>query len=62
VSTETDILIKRAAAELKTAGAREIYVLVLLHMGRVMPLPISIWQFPACRRRFSIAWARGSVI
>ena len=26
VSTETDILIKRAAAELKTAGAREIYV------------------------------------
>ena len=26
VSTETDILIKLAAAELKTAGAREIYV------------------------------------
>lgn len=26
MSTETDILIKRAAAELKTAGAREIYV------------------------------------
>jgi predicted nucleotidyltransferase len=26
VSLETDILIKRAAAELKTAGAREIYV------------------------------------
>ena len=26
VSTETDILIQRAAAELKTAGAREIYV------------------------------------
>ena len=26
VNTETDILIKRAAAELKTAGAREIYV------------------------------------
>jgi predicted nucleotidyltransferase len=26
VSVETDILIKRAAAELKTAGAREIYV------------------------------------
>lgn len=26
VSTETDILIQRAAAELKTAGAREIYI------------------------------------
>ena len=26
VSTETNILIQRAAAELKTAGAREIYV------------------------------------
>jgi predicted nucleotidyltransferase len=26
VSIETDILIKRAAAELKSAGAREIYV------------------------------------
>jgi predicted nucleotidyltransferase len=26
VTAETDILIKRAAAELKTAGAREIYV------------------------------------
>jgi predicted nucleotidyltransferase len=26
VSIETDILIRRAAAELKTAGAREIYV------------------------------------
>jgi predicted nucleotidyltransferase len=26
VSIETDILIKRAAAELKTTGAREIYV------------------------------------
>ena len=25
MSTETEILIKRAAAELKTAGAREIY-------------------------------------
>jgi len=34
--------------------------LALLHMGRVMPLPISIWQFPACRRRFFIAWARGT--
>ena len=26
MSSQTDILIKRAAAELKTAGAREIYV------------------------------------
>lgn len=26
MSTETDILVKRAAAELKTAGAREVYV------------------------------------
>ena len=26
MSTETNILIQRAAAELKTAGAREIYV------------------------------------
>ena len=26
MSTETDILLKRAAAELKSAGAREIYV------------------------------------
>ena len=26
VNTETDILVQRAAAELKTAGAREIYV------------------------------------
>ena len=32
--------------------------LARLHMERVMPLPISTWQFPACRRRFSIAWAR----
>lgn len=26
MSTETDILIKRAAAELKSAGAREVYI------------------------------------
>jgi predicted nucleotidyltransferase len=26
VNTETDVLIKRAAAELRTAGAREVYI------------------------------------
>jgi predicted nucleotidyltransferase len=34
VSTEIDILIKRAAAELKTAGAREIYVFGSAAKGR----------------------------
>ena len=34
MSNETDILIKRAAAELKSAGAREIYVFGSAARGR----------------------------
>lgn len=62
VSTETSILIERAAAELKSAGAREIYVFGSAARGTgeaASDLDLAVSGLP---HRCSIAWVRASVI
>lgn len=62
VSTETYLLIQRAAAELKTAGAREIYVFGSAAKGTgdaASDLDLAVSGLP---RRYSTAWVLGSVI